>query len=136
MGQEFSLYFLLKSYYTMKYRLTIALLSIHIFAWAQSSYSSLQTRIVDDGNRLLIQLDGHHHGRDIHYKHAFAIAELNGLQVDLLKYRVFASQGIPLPIHEMKSLLAVVGIAFILLVAGISYAIRYYQTRKARLTTA
>ena len=120
----------------MKYRLVVALLSIHMITWAQSSYSSLQTRIVDDGNRLLIQIDGHRYGQELHYKRAFAITDLNGLQVDLLKYQVFGSQHIPLPIHEMKSLLATVCIAFILVVIGISYTIRHYQIRKTRLTTA
>jgi hypothetical protein len=85
-------------------------------------HSRLEKRIEDDGSTLSIQIDGFANGREIRYKQAFDVAEMNALQKELLKCRVFYSQGVGLPLNEMPGLLfgvpALAALMIGLLVAG------------------
>ncbi|MVM38005.1 hypothetical protein GO730_11045 [Spirosoma sp. HMF3257] len=114
----------------MKHVLIILMLILSTIAQAQSHYSKVKTRISDDNQTLMIQIDVTKHGRDIHFKQAFDVSNLNGLQIDLLKYRVFASQGLIVPIHEMKRLMSA-GVGVIMLIGlAIAFLIVRKQTKK------
>jgi hypothetical protein len=112
----------------MKLILISLLLSIGIQAMAQQATTSkIRTRISDDGNALSIQIDGTRNGQKIHYDQTFDVADMNGLQKDILKYRVLDSVGAPLPIHEMSR---VIGLAFGFLTLAITFLIVRFQMRR------
>jgi hypothetical protein len=67
--------------------------------------SRLEKHIEDDGTTLSIKIDGFVNGREIRYNHAFNVADMNGLQKEVLKCRVFYAQGLGVPLHEMPGLL-------------------------------
>lgn len=117
----------------MKLLLIGLLLSIGTQALAQQATTSrLRTRISDDGTTLTIQMDGTRNGRKIHYDQTFDVANLNGLQKEILKYRVFASVGASLPADEMSRL---IGLAFGSLTLIITFLIVRFQMRRTPLST-
>lgn len=113
----------------MKHLVIILLFSLPLAAQAQSS-SSLKTRISDDSQTLSIKIDGTKQGRELHYQQAFDVSGMNGLQIDVLKYRVFAAQGVTVPIHEMKRLMSVVVGGALLIALIIAFFILRYQSNK------
>ncbi|QDK78778.1 hypothetical protein EXU85_09230 [Spirosoma sp. KCTC 42546] len=120
----------------MKHLLIGLMLSLNLTVQAQPSYSNVQARISEDSQTLLIQIDVHKHGQDIHYKQAFDVSDMNGLQIDLLKYRVFASQDITLPFHEMKRLMGAVLGAIIVIALAIAVIIVRRPTNKGTRSTS
>ncbi|GAB4016371.1 hypothetical protein GCM10028808_44600 [Spirosoma migulaei] len=120
----------------MKHLLIILMLSLSTAVQAQSSNSRVKTRISDDNQTLSIQIDVNKHGQDIHYKQAFDVSGMNGLQIDLLKYRVFASQDITLPFHEMKRLMGAVLGAIIVIALAIAVIIVRRPTNKGTRSTS
>jgi hypothetical protein len=116
----------------MKQLAIILILSLMTAVQAQSS-DRLQTRISDDNQTLSIKIDGNKQGREIHFQQAFDVSRMNGLQIDLLKYRAFASQGITLPIHEMKYVIsAVLGVLMLIALAIAFYILRYQANKGIR----
>ena len=87
---------------------------------------SLRTRIADDNTTLTIWIDQYRNRQSVHYQQAFDIKSMNCIQKELLKYRVFASQGVTLPIHEMMGLVVLAG-GILALLATLLVVI--YQTR-------
>jgi len=115
----------------MKIILLGLLLSLGAQAQAQQPTTSvLRTRISDDGNALSIQIDGTRHGQKIHYDQKIDVADMNVLQKEILKYRVFTSVGAPLPIHEMSRL---IGLAYGFVTLVITLLIVRFQLRRAPL---
>ena len=114
----------------MKHLLIIVLLSISTFATAQSS-SRMKTRIVDNSQTLLIQIDGNKSGRSIHYKQTFDVAGMTTFQKDVLKYRAFASQNVVPPLHDMAVSIATLLGALSLV---ITLVIVDYRSRNTTLT--
>ena len=107
----------------MKLLFVCLLLSLGTRAMAQKTFASrLETRIVDDGKLLSIQIDGLQNGRKIHYQRIFDVANMNHLQKEVLKCQVFYSQGLPLPLQALSGIiitvLSVAALAVGLLVAG------------------
>ncbi len=88
----------------------------------EPAHARLEKRIEDDGTTLSIKIDGFVNGREIRYQQAFDVADMNDLQKELLKCRVYHSQGLGLPLHEMPGLLfgvpALAALLIGLLVAG------------------
>lgn len=115
----------------MKRLLIILLLSISLPSLGQRSV--WQTQLTDTDRTLSIRIDGNIDGRKIHYDQTFNVAGMNSLQKDLLKYRVFASQGAPLPWHEMSGSIFAALAAFVLL---ITLGIVIYQGKKSRYSTS
>jgi hypothetical protein len=88
----------------------------------EPAQSRLEKRIEDDGTTLSIKIDGFVDGREIRYQQVFDVADMNDLQKELLKCRVYHSQGLGLPLDEMPGLLfgvpALAALAVGLVVAG------------------
>ena len=120
----------------MKYLVIILMLSLATVVQAQPSYSKVKTRISDDSQTLSIQIDVNKHGRDVHYKQTFDVSDMNGLQVDLLKYRVFASQDVTLPIHEMKRLISAALGGVVVIALAIAFIIVRRPTNKGARPTS
>lgn len=114
----------------MKHLVIILMLSLATVVQAQSRYAKVETRISDDSQTLSIQIDVNKHGRDVHYKQTFDVSGMNGLQIDLLKYRVFAAQDLTLPIHEMKRLMGAVIGGIIVIALAIAFIIVRRPTKK------
>ncbi|MBD0257294.1 MAG: hypothetical protein ICV83_16370 [Cytophagales bacterium] len=107
----------------MTRHLLMGLLLVSTMAMAREPVATrLEKRIEDDGKTLSIHLDGFVDGREIRYRQTFAVADMNDLQKEVLKCRVFYAQGLGLPLDEMPgTLLAVPAVAALvigLLVAG------------------
>jgi hypothetical protein len=89
----------------MKNLLIALLLTISTAVLAQKVQPSpTRTSITDDGATLIIQIDRPTDKIPIHYLQRFDIADLNRIQKEWLKYRVFARQGLVLPLDEMTGL--------------------------------
>ncbi|GAB3905478.1 hypothetical protein GCM10028803_36400 [Larkinella knui] len=92
----------------MKIGLFILLLSIGPVAMARSV---VQTRLVDNGKTLTIQISGHRDGRKIHFDQTFDVSNQNILQKERIKYRAFRSVGLVPPVAEFPGLItAAVGL--------------------------
>ena len=89
---------------------------------------TLRTRIADDNTTLTIQIDQYKNDQFLHYQRVFDVKTMNCIQKEWLKYRVFASQGVTLPIHEMTGLVVLAG-GLVVLIATLLIII--HQTRDA-----
>ena len=83
--------------------------------------SRLEKRVADDGKTLSIYIDGFVNGREIRYNRTFDVAEMNDLQKGVLKCRVFYSQGLGVPLHELPGVMLAVPV-LAALVAGLLIA--------------
>ncbi len=112
----------------MKNLLIIFLLTISTAALAQTSkVGPARTRITDDGKTLTIQIDRPDDTKPVHYQQTFSIDDMNRIQKEWLKYRVFADQGVALPLHEMVGL--GIGMAGLLAFLGAFPIVGYYTLR-------
>lgn len=112
----------------MKLILISLLLIISTLAVAQYSRESrVQTRISEDGSTLSIQIYGTRNGQKIHFDKTLDVANMNRLQIEILKYRVFTSVGAPLPSREMSRL---IGLAFGLITLIIALLIVRFPIKK------
>ncbi|RIV24890.1 hypothetical protein DYU11_06110 [Fibrisoma montanum] len=107
-------------------RLILITLLMSVSLTALSQRSVLQTQLIDNSQTLSIRINGNVDGRKIQYNQTFDVAYMNDLQKDLLKYRVFESQGVSLPLHEMTRLILAVltGLVLIITLGIVSYRIR------------
>ncbi|MFD2573037.1 hypothetical protein ACFSUS_20515 [Spirosoma soli] len=114
----------------MKRLLILLLLSVSTIVTTRPSTSSrVKTRISDDGRILSIQIDGFSDRRTIHYNRSFNVVDMNRLEVDLLTFRVFSSQGVTPPFDQMSSLLlAALGLSLFIITLLI---VVYRQKRSA-----
>lgn len=87
----------------MKTVLIALLLSFGPVAMADSV---LQTRFVDNGKMLSIQINGHRDGRKIHFDRTFDVSGQNILQKEMIKYRAFRAVGLMPPLGELPGLVA------------------------------
>ncbi|MPR34775.1 hypothetical protein [Salmonirosea aquatica] len=115
----------------MKVMLIGLLLCIGAQALAQQADTNkIRTRISDDGGTLSIQIDGDRNGQRIHFDQAFDVAGMNGLQKKILKYRVFAAVGVPLP---FKDILWLIGLGFGFVILIMTFLIVRFQKRRSPL---
>jgi hypothetical protein len=104
-------------------------LSIGTVAMAQSS--SLRTRISDDERTLSIRIDGNQNGRKIHFNQAFDVSKMSNLRKEMIKYRVYTSQGLIIPIHEMPwTVFTVLGTLVLVITL---FVIRFQPKNPARI---
>ena len=90
-----------------------------------------RTRIAEDDATLTIQIDRENGYQSIHYQHTFNVADMNWMEKDLLKIRVFASQGVVLPFREIADLLVL--IVGILALAGTLLIVNYQASKRPAL---
>ena len=93
------------------------------------AHSVLQTRFVDDGKTLTIQINGHRDGRKIHLDQTFDVSDQNVLQKELLKYHAFRSVGLMPPVAEFPGLI-LTGLGLVVL-AGTVLVMRFQKVKMA-----
>jgi hypothetical protein len=85
-----------------------------------------RTRITDDNSKLTIEINRSNGGQPVHYQCTFSVVDMNWIEKDLLKLRVFTAQEIAIPFHEIAGLMVLVGGGLILALSlmGVSYKLR------------
>ncbi|MBO0937463.1 hypothetical protein J2I47_12980 [Fibrella sp. HMF5335] len=116
----------------MKKLLIFLLLTLGVAAMARPADQPAQrTRIVQNDNTLTIQIDRTNRPQPIHYQQTFNVADMNWIEKDLLKFRVFASQGLVVPFQEVADL--VVLLVGILALAGTLLIVSYQASKRPTL---